>query len=179
MTKEVFETSVRQTLAISCMFMWIILAALGFGAVFDGLGGVVWTLTQNTAGAIGAVFVTFSAMFQHMNKRTPHWVGYFIQRPESHSLHHGRGVHAYNYADLPLVDMLFGTFANPEEHRADAEKWRETMIEKVAEAAHEAGDDTLFEKYVAGEKPTNAEVKQAIRAATKLPIGVGFGIRDA
>lgn len=40
MTREVFETSVRQTLAISCMFMWIILAALAFGAVFDGLGAV-------------------------------------------------------------------------------------------------------------------------------------------
>ena len=40
MTKEVFEVSVRQTLGISCMFMWIILAALGFGAVFDGLGAV-------------------------------------------------------------------------------------------------------------------------------------------
>lgn len=40
MTKVVFETSVRETLAISCMFMWIILAALGFGAVFDGLGAV-------------------------------------------------------------------------------------------------------------------------------------------
>ncbi len=40
MTKQVFEVSVRQTLAISCMFMWIVLAALGFGAVFDGLGAV-------------------------------------------------------------------------------------------------------------------------------------------
>ena len=40
MTREVFETSVRQTLGISCMFMWIILAALAFGAVFDGLGAV-------------------------------------------------------------------------------------------------------------------------------------------
>jgi TRAP-type mannitol/chloroaromatic compound transport system permease large subunit len=40
MTKEVFETSVKQTLGISCMFMWIILAALGFGAIFDGLGAV-------------------------------------------------------------------------------------------------------------------------------------------
>ncbi|SHL64995.1 TRAP transporter, DctM subunit [Roseovarius marisflavi] len=40
MNREVFETSVRQTLAISCMFMWIILAALGFGAIFDGLGAV-------------------------------------------------------------------------------------------------------------------------------------------
>jgi tripartite ATP-independent transporter DctM subunit len=40
MTRQVFEASVRQTLGISCMFMWIILAALGFGAVFDGLGAV-------------------------------------------------------------------------------------------------------------------------------------------
>lgn len=40
MTAEVFETSVRSTLGISCMFMWIIMAALGFGAVFDGLGAV-------------------------------------------------------------------------------------------------------------------------------------------
>ncbi len=40
MTKEVFQTCLKQTLGISCMFMWIILAALGFGAVFDGLGAV-------------------------------------------------------------------------------------------------------------------------------------------
>ena len=40
MTKTVFENSLRNTLGISCMFMWIILAALGFGAVFDGLGAV-------------------------------------------------------------------------------------------------------------------------------------------
>ncbi|OWU86380.1 C4-dicarboxylate ABC transporter [Oceanicola sp. 22II-s10i] len=40
MTRQVFETTVRNTLGISCMFMWIILAALAFGAVFDGLGAV-------------------------------------------------------------------------------------------------------------------------------------------
>ena len=40
MTRVVFENSVRNTLGISAMFMWIILAALGFGAVFDGLGAV-------------------------------------------------------------------------------------------------------------------------------------------
>jgi tripartite ATP-independent transporter DctM subunit len=40
LTWTVFENSVRQTLGISCMFMWIILAALCFGAVFDGLGAV-------------------------------------------------------------------------------------------------------------------------------------------
>ncbi|MEJ1995122.1 MAG: TRAP transporter large permease subunit [Limibacillus sp.] len=40
MTWEVFETSIRNTLGVSCMFMWIIVAALAFGAVFDGLGAV-------------------------------------------------------------------------------------------------------------------------------------------
>ena len=40
MTWKVFETSVKNTLGITCMFMWIILAALAFGAVFDGLGAV-------------------------------------------------------------------------------------------------------------------------------------------
>ncbi len=40
MTWAVFHKCTAQTLGISCMFMWIILAALGFGAVFDGLGAV-------------------------------------------------------------------------------------------------------------------------------------------
>jgi tripartite ATP-independent transporter DctM subunit len=40
MTWKIFEDCTKQTMAISCMFMWIILAALGFGAVFDGLGAV-------------------------------------------------------------------------------------------------------------------------------------------
>ena len=40
LTREVMENTLRKTLGISCMFMWIILAALAFGAVFDGLGAV-------------------------------------------------------------------------------------------------------------------------------------------
>ena len=36
----VLDRTVRNTLLISCMFLWIILAALCFGAVFDGLGAV-------------------------------------------------------------------------------------------------------------------------------------------
>jgi tripartite ATP-independent transporter DctM subunit len=39
-TRHVFEETTRKTLGISCMFMWIILAALCFGAVFNGLGAV-------------------------------------------------------------------------------------------------------------------------------------------
>ncbi|MGD2128446.1 MAG: sterol desaturase family protein [Lysobacterales bacterium] len=65
------------------------------------------------AGVIATLFLTFNAMFQHASFRTPHWLGYFIQRPESHSVHHGRGIHRYNYSDLPLWDMVFGTFRNP------------------------------------------------------------------
>ena len=40
LNRQVMEETLRKTLAISCMFMWIILAALCFGAVFDGLGAV-------------------------------------------------------------------------------------------------------------------------------------------
>jgi TRAP-type mannitol/chloroaromatic compound transport system permease large subunit len=34
------EDSLRKTLSVTCMFMWIILAALCFSAVYDGLGAV-------------------------------------------------------------------------------------------------------------------------------------------
>lgn len=56
----------------------------------------------------------FTGIFQHTNVKTPHWLGYLVQRPESHTIHHGKGLHKYNYSDLPIFDMLFGTFKNPE-----------------------------------------------------------------
>ena len=37
---KVIEDVCKKTLGVSCMFMWIILAALCFGAVFDGIGAV-------------------------------------------------------------------------------------------------------------------------------------------
>ena len=40
LTWNVIETTLKKTLGVSCMFMWIILAALSFGAVFDGIGAV-------------------------------------------------------------------------------------------------------------------------------------------
>ena len=40
LTRQVMEETLRKSLGISCMFMWVILAALSFGAVFDGLGAV-------------------------------------------------------------------------------------------------------------------------------------------
>jgi len=62
---------------------------------------------------VAAFFLTFFSMFTHANIATPHWLGYLIQRPESHHIHHERGLHRYNYADLPVLDMIFGTFRNP------------------------------------------------------------------
>ena len=65
------------------------------------------------AAALTGVVAALHGIFQHWNVRTPRWIGWFVQRPESHCLHHERGVHARNYADLPLWDLLFGSFHNP------------------------------------------------------------------
>jgi len=40
LTWKIMVEVLRDTLSVSCMFMWVILAALAFGAVFDGLGAV-------------------------------------------------------------------------------------------------------------------------------------------
>jgi sterol desaturase/sphingolipid hydroxylase (fatty acid hydroxylase superfamily) len=72
------------------------------------------------AAAVVNLFLTFNAVFQHANIRTPQWLGYIIERPESHSAHHERGVHRYNYSDLPLWDIVFGTFKNPKTFEGEA-----------------------------------------------------------
>jgi len=80
-------------------------------------------LTSFVAGLLGvsplastiAAYVLFtSALFGHLAIATPHWLGPIIQRPEAHTLHHARDVHAYNYG-LPIVDLVFGTYRNPRE----------------------------------------------------------------
>jgi len=84
---------------------------------FTLLGSVCFTLVIGLQPqAITAILLVtnFLAMFQHANIRTPRWLGYVIQRPESHTLHHAKGIHQYNYSDLPLWDILFGTFHNPD-----------------------------------------------------------------
>ena len=65
------------------------------------------------AAAITGYIAVFYSLFQHFNVNTPRWLGWLIQRPESHGVHHRRGFHAYNYSDLPIWDMLWGTFRNP------------------------------------------------------------------
>ncbi|MCB1177642.1 MAG: sterol desaturase family protein [Leptospiraceae bacterium] len=51
-------------------------------------------------------------MFYHWNVKTPYWIGFIIQRPESHGIHHLYKVHSYNFGDIVIWDMLFGTFKN-------------------------------------------------------------------
>lgn len=66
------------------------------------------------AASAAVAFSGLAELFYHWNVSTPHWMGYLFQRPESHCVHHQQGVHGYNYSDLPLWDMLFGTFHNPQ-----------------------------------------------------------------
>ena len=91
--------------------------------VFFVMATVVTTLVLGldpVAAALTGYVAAFYGYFQHMNIRTPQWLGYIVQRPESHSVHHGRGIHHYNYSDLPLFDILFGTFRNPKEYVAES-----------------------------------------------------------
>ena len=69
---------------------------------------------------ISLLVTTFMGMFTHANINTQVWLGYIIQRPESHSVHHAKGIHAYNYSELPLFDIVFGTFRNPNDFKEES-----------------------------------------------------------
>ena len=93
--------------------------------VFHPVGMALWTAVSSVslvlvlgvtgeAALFAALIGNSLALFQHSGIRTPQWLGYLVARPENHALHHASGVHRYNYADLSFVDMLFGTWKNPE-----------------------------------------------------------------
>lgn len=65
------------------------------------------------AAAWSLLYAAVGEYIYHMNVKTPHAMGYFFQRPEMHKIHHEEGKHFNNFSDLPLWDMLFGTFKNP------------------------------------------------------------------
>ena len=102
-----------------------------FGAFyFSPLDIVGWTVLGSLTLTVGVGLspqavswffyaTTFLAVFQHTNIRTPQWLGYIVQRPESHSLHHARGVHRHNYSDLPLWDLVVGTVRTPLDFAAE------------------------------------------------------------
>jgi sterol desaturase/sphingolipid hydroxylase (fatty acid hydroxylase superfamily) len=67
------------------------------------------------AGAVYTFCTAIGEFFYHTNVKTPHWIGYFFQRPEMHRLHHQHNRHKNNYGDITWWDMLFNTFENPRE----------------------------------------------------------------
>ena len=73
-------------------------------------GNVVGVLLFNVvlglspeAAALSTLWQAFAGVFQHGNIRTPVWLGYLIQRPESHGVHHERGIHGFNYCEPAAV----------------------------------------------------------------------------
>tara|TARA_R110002096_G_scaffold435548_1_gene661451 strand:- start:108661 stop:109440 length:780 start_codon:yes stop_codon:yes gene_type:complete len=80
------------------------------------IGSLSLTLIVGISPAAITAFLLFTALlgiFQHTNIKTPHWLGYIVQRPESHTYHHAKGIHKHNYADIVIFDQIFGTFLNP------------------------------------------------------------------
>jgi sterol desaturase/sphingolipid hydroxylase (fatty acid hydroxylase superfamily) len=65
------------------------------------------------AAALYTLLTAVAEFFYHWNVRTPGWLGPFFQRPESHRVHHRRNYHTNNYSDLPIFDIIFGTYENP------------------------------------------------------------------
>ena len=82
-------------------------------ALMGSLALVLLVGVQVEAAVAASIVVNVLALFQHANLRTPQWLGWLIQRPENHSMHHQRGVHADNYGSISLWDQVFGTFYNP------------------------------------------------------------------
>lgn len=64
--------------------------------------------------AVSLLLTGLFDLFIHSDIKTPRWLGYVIQRPEMHTAHHQQAHHAQNYG-LPVWDLLFGTWVNPQE----------------------------------------------------------------
>ena len=65
------------------------------------------------------VFAATGEYLYHSNLSTPRWFGYFLQRPEQHSIHHELGVHFFNFGDITWWDRMFGTFREAEQFAAE------------------------------------------------------------
>lgn len=59
------------------------------------------------------LITNFLSIFQHAKIQTPRWLGYIVQRPEGRVVHYTDNALVSNYANLPLLDILFGTFKQP------------------------------------------------------------------
>src|SRR6266568_725046 len=155
----------------------------GAVAVFDAVAGVqpqsetVWRQADkyrvpriafmNKMDRVGANFLhSIQTMHDRLNAKS----AVAIQLPLGQEDQHQGVIDLVEMKAVRYLDEDLGAKFEVIEVPADlldgAKHHRDEMIHKVAEAASEAGDDVLFEKYVHGEKPTVAEIKAAIRKAT-------------
>lgn len=86
-------------------------AFINASVAFLALGATVFE-----AGFAFAYAAAFN-LVSHADMRTPWALGFFLQRPEMHRVHHERESHRNNYG-LPIWDLMFGTWRNP---RANAD----------------------------------------------------------
>jgi len=68
---------------------------------------------------------------------------------------------AYVWEEEKTADMGYETKEIPEEYKAEVKKCRDILFEKMAEI-----EESIMTKFVAGEQPTNQELKAAVRKAT-------------
>lgn len=103
-------------------------------ALLSGLIVYVLLGCSLQAGAVYTLLTALAEFFYHWNIRTPRWLGFIVQRPESHRVHHQYRHHTNNYADLPIWDWLFGTLTNPHGSsvgRCGFDAWREERFEDM------------------------------------------------
>ena len=155
----------------------------GAVAVFDAVAGVqpqsetVWRQADkyrvprvafiNKMDRVGADFLhAIETMHERLNAKS----AVAIQLPLGQEEKHQGVINLVELKAYRYLDETLGAEYHIEEVPADlleeAKHYREEMIHQVAEAASEAGDDQLMEKYVAGEAPSVAEIKAGIRKAT-------------
>ena len=64
------------------------------------------------AWATYALGTALGEFFYHTNVKTPQWVGYIFQRPETHRIYHEYEKNTNNYGDIVWWDIIFGTYEN-------------------------------------------------------------------
>ncbi len=155
----------------------------GAVALFDAVAGVqpqsetVWRQADkykvpriafiNKMDRVGADFLhSIKSMHERLNAKS----AVAIQLPLGAEDKHQGVIDLVEMKAYRYLDETLGAKYEVEEIPADlkdeAQHHRELMIEKVAEAAEAAGDDTLYQKFVHGQTPTVAQIKAAIRKAT-------------
>jgi sterol desaturase/sphingolipid hydroxylase (fatty acid hydroxylase superfamily) len=102
--------SARRIEALTAFFAHPLEAASA--AVIGGFSSYIVLGGSGIAAAWALLFAGVFDLFLHADIQTPRWLGYLVQRPEMHRVHHAHEHHADNYG-LPLWDLLFGTWHNP------------------------------------------------------------------